>query len=159
LVARKNTISSKQPASNPETVAEKALLSEEALFAMSEDDYMNSDQLDFFRHRLLEMREDILKNAQETTENLQEFLLVPDPVDRATIEEEHALELRARDRERKLLLKIEEALNRINKGEYGYCEETGEPIGLRRLLARPTATLSLEAQERREKRQKMFGDS
>ncbi len=159
MVARKNTISSKQPASNPETVAEKALLSEEALFAMSEDDYMNSDQLDFFRHRLLEMREDILKNAQETTENLQEFLLVPDPVDRATIEEEHALELRARDRERKLLLKIEEALNRINKGEYGYCEETGEPIGLRRLLARPTATLSLEAQERREKRQKMFGDS
>ena len=100
-----------------------------------------------------------MKNAQETTENLQDFLMVPDPVDRATIEEEHALELRTRDRERKLLVKIEESLTRIRQGEYGYCEETGEPIGLRRLLARPTATLSLEAQERREKRQKMFGDS
>jgi len=83
---------------------------------------------------------------------------VPDPADRATIEEEHALELRTRDRERKLLKKVQAAIKRIDEGEYGYCEETGEPIGVRRLLARPTATLSLEAQERREIKQKMFGD-
>jgi DnaK suppressor protein len=138
---------------------EDRVISEKELFAMSDDDYMNDAQLNFFRHKLIEMKGEILKNAQETTENLQDFLMVPDPVDRATIEEEHALELRTRDRERKLLVKIEESLTRIRQGEYGYCEETGEPIGLRRLLARPTATLSLEAQERREKRQKMFGDS
>ena len=84
--------------------------------------------------------------------------MVPDPADRATIEEEHALELRTRDRERKLLKKVQAAIKRIDEGEYGYCEESGEPIGVRRLLARPTATLSLEAQERREIKQKMFGD-
>jgi DnaK suppressor protein len=83
---------------------------------------------------------------------------VPDPADRATIEEEHALELRTRDRERKLLKKIQQAVVRVDEGEYGYCEETGEPIGIGRLLARPTATLSLEAQQRRELRQKMYGD-
>lgn len=83
---------------------------------------------------------------------------MPDPLDRATIEEEHALELRTRDRERKLLKKVQAAIKRIDEGDYGYCEETGEPIGVRRLLARPTATLSLEAQERREIKQKMFGD-
>ena len=84
--------------------------------------------------------------------------LVPDPADRATIEEEHALELRTRDRERKLLKKVEQALARIESGDYGWCEETGEPIGLNRLIARPTANLSLEAQERRELRQKLFGE-
>jgi DnaK suppressor protein len=84
--------------------------------------------------------------------------LVPDPADRATIEEEHALELRTRDRERKLLKKVEQALARIESGDYGWCEETGEAIGVARLLARPTANLSLEAQERRELRQKLFGD-
>ena len=139
-------------------VSESAL-SEKELFAMSDDDYMSAVQLAFFRNKLVEMKTEILKSAQETTENLQDFLLVSDPVDRATIEEEHALELRTRDRERKLLVKIEESLTNIRQGEYGYCEETGEPIGLRRLMARPTATLSLEAQERREKRQKMFGES
>ena len=81
-----------------------------------------------------------------------------DPADRATIEEEHALELRTRDRERKLLKKIEQSIVRIDAGDYGYCDETGEPIGVPRLLARPTATLSLEAQQRRELKQKMFGD-
>jgi len=85
-------------------------------------------------------------------------VLVPDPADRATIEEEHALELRTRDRERKLIKKVQQALMRIESGEYGYCEETGEPIGLKRLLARPTATLSIEAQQRRELRQRQFGD-
>jgi DnaK suppressor protein len=89
---------------------------------------------------------------------LRELAIVPDPADRATLEEEHALELRARDRERKLLKKVEAALLRIEDGSYGYCEETGEPIGVARLLARPTATLSIEAQERREMKQKMFGE-
>ena len=83
---------------------------------------------------------------------------MPDPADRATIEEEHALELRTRDRERKLLKKISQSLGRIDSGDYGFCDETGEPIGLGRLIARPTATLSLEAQQRRELKQKMFGD-
>ena len=97
--------------------------------------------------------------AGETTEHLREdTVIVPDPADRATIEEEHALELRTRDRERKLLKKIEQSISRIDSGDYGYCDETGEPIGVGRLLARPTATLSLEAQQRRELKQKMFGD-
>ncbi|WP_173943880.1 RNA polymerase-binding protein DksA [Polynucleobacter antarcticus] len=125
---------------------------------MPEKDYMNAGQLDFFRQKLLTLKNDILKNAFETTEHLRENILVPDPADRATIEEEHALELRTRDRERKLLKKVEQALARIETADYGWCEETGEPIGLNRLIARPTANLSLEAQERRELRQKLFGD-
>ena len=128
-----------------------ALLTEDQLLAMSEDDYMNDLQLAFFRLRLKDLEQDILNNANATTDNLRETQFVPDPADRATIEEEHALELRTRDRERKLLVSIDE-------GDYGWCEETGEPIGIPRLLARPTANLSLEAQERREKRQKQFGD-
>jgi DnaK suppressor protein len=133
-------------------------LTESALLKMPEKDYMNKDQLAFFRVRLQTLRDDILKNANETTEHLRENVLVPDPADRATIEEEHALELRTRDRERKLLKKVEQALARIESGDYGWCEETGEAIGVSRLLARPTANLSLEAQERRELRQKLFGD-
>jgi RNA polymerase-binding protein DksA len=109
-------------------------------------------------HYVAYLKEDLLKNASATSENLRENNLVPDPADRATIEEEHALELRTRDRERKLLKKVEQALGRIESGDYGWCEETGEAIGLSRLLARPTANLSLEAQERRELRQKLFGD-
>ncbi len=131
---------------------------EAELLKMPESDYMNDAQLGFFRARLQQLERDILANADETTENLRETVVVPDPADRATIEEEHALELRTRDRERKLLKKVQQALARIDSGEYGYCEETGEPIGIRRLLARPTATLSLEAQERRELRQKLYGD-
>ncbi|MBP8820941.1 MAG: RNA polymerase-binding protein DksA, partial [Brachymonas sp.] len=104
------------------------------------------------------LRNDILNNAGETAEHLREdAVVVPDPADRATIEEEHALELRTRDRERKLLKKIEQSIQLIDSGEYGYCDETGEPIGIGRLLARPTANLSLEAQQRREMKQKMFG--
>ncbi|WP_369405932.1 RNA polymerase-binding protein DksA [Polynucleobacter brandtiae] len=125
---------------------------------MSEKDYMNPSQIDFFRQKLLTLKNDLLKNASQTTEHLRENILVPDPADRATIEEEHALELRTRDRERKLLKKVEQALARTDSGDYGWCEETGEPIGLNRLIARPTANLSLEAQERRELRQKLFGD-
>ena len=134
-------------------------LTEAELMAMPEAEYMSDKQLDFFRARLEAQKEDLLSNAGETTEHLREDTsIVPDPADRATIEEEHALELRTRDRERKLLKKISQALVRIDAGEYGFCDETGEPIGLGRLLARPTATLSLEAQQRRELKQKMFGD-
>ncbi|MGC4060402.1 MAG: RNA polymerase-binding protein DksA [Aquabacterium sp.] len=134
-------------------------LSEAELLAMPEAEYMSDKQLDFFRNRLEAQKDDLLSNAGETTEHLREDTsIVPDPADRATIEEEHALELRTRDRERKLLKKISQALVRIDSGEYGFCDETGEPIGLGRLLARPTATLSLEAQQRRELKQKMFGD-
>jgi len=134
-------------------------LTDEELLAMPDSEYMNDKQLAAFRVRLLRLKQDILNNAGETTEHLREdTVIVPDPADRATIEEEHALELRTRDRERKLLKKIEQALARIDAGDYGYCDETGEPIGVARLLARPTATLSLEAQQRRELKQKMFGD-
>ena len=134
-------------------------LTEAELLAMPESEYMNDKQLDFFRSQLQQQKDDLLSNAGETTEHLREdTTIVPDPADRATIEEEHALELRTRDRERKLLKKISQSLARLESGEYGYCDETGEPIGLARLLARPTATLSLEAQQRRELKQKMFGD-
>ncbi len=134
-------------------------LTEPELLAMPEAEYMNEKQLEFFRIRLTALRDDLLSNAGETTEHLREDTsIVPDPADRATIEEEHALELRTRDRERKLLKKISQSLGRIEAGDYGYCDETGEPIGLARLMARPTATLSLEAQQRREMKQKMFGD-
>jgi len=133
-------------------------LTEKALLAMPQADYMNEAQLAFFRERLQQLEQEILSNAGSTTENLRETQFVPDPADRATIEEEHALELRTRDRERKLLKKVQQSLHLIDSGEYGWCEETGEPIGLKRLLARPTATLSLEAQERREMRQKLYGD-
>jgi DnaK suppressor protein len=134
-------------------------LTEAELLAMPESEYMNDKQIDFFRVRLQQQKDDLLSSAGETTEHLREDTsIVPDPVDRATIEEEHALELRTRDRERKLLKKIAQSLTRLDTGEYGYCDETGEPIGLARLMARPTATLSLEAQQRREMKQKMFGN-
>ena len=134
-------------------------LTEAELLAMPDGEYMNDKQREFFRLRLQAQKDDLLSNAGETTEHLREdTTIVPDPADRATIEEEHALELRTRDRERKLLKKIGQSLARVESGDYGYCDETGEPIGLARLLARPTATLSLEAQQRREMKQKMFGD-
>lgn len=120
--------------------------------------YMSAEQLAFFRGRLREMQNELLDKADLTSEHLRESELEPDPADQATIEEEYALELRARDRERKLLKKIDEALRRIDDGSYGYCEETGEVIGIPRLLARPTATLSIEAQTRRELKQKLYGD-
>ncbi len=139
-------------------IMDKKILTDAQLLAMKESDYMNEAQLAFFRGKLQQMERDILQSAGETTEHLRETVVVPDPADRATIEEEHALELRTRDRERKLLKKIQQSLAQIENGEYGYCEETGEAIGLPRLLARPTATYSLEAQQRRELRQKMYGD-
>jgi len=134
-------------------------LTQAELLAMPESEYMNDKQLEYFRTVLEAQKADLLSNAGETTEHLREDTsIVPDPADRATIEEGHALELRTRDRERKLLKKISQSIARIESGEYGFCDETGEPIGLGRLLARPTATLSLEAQQRRELKQKMFGD-
>jgi DnaK suppressor protein len=136
-----------------------AELTDADLMAMPDAEYMNDVQMAAFRLKLSRLKQDILNNAGETTEHLREDTsVVPDPADRATIEEEHALELRTRDRERKLLKKIEQSIARIDAGDYGYCDETGEPIGVGRLLARPTATLSLEAQQRRELKQKMFGD-
>jgi len=136
-----------------------AELTDAEVIAMPESEYMNEKQMAFFRLKLVQLKQDIHNSAGETTEHLREdTVVVPDPADRATIEEEHALELRTRDRERKLLKKIEQSIARIDSGDYGYCDETGEPIGVGRLIARPTATLSLEAQQRRELKQKMFGD-
>ncbi len=136
-----------------------AELTDPEVMAMPDTEYMNEKQMAFFRLKLTVLKNEILASAGETTEHLREdTVIVPDPADRATIEEEHALELRTRDRERKLLKKIEQSIARIDAGDYGYCDETGEPIGVGRLLARPTATLSLEAQQRRELKQKMFGD-
>jgi DnaK suppressor protein len=142
----------------PVMVNGRRLPTEGELLKMPDAAYMNEEQLAFFKHRLQEMERELLQNADETTEHLRETVIVPDPADRATIEEEHALELRTRDRERKLLKKVQQSLARIEAGDYGFCEETGDPIGIPRLLARPTATLSLEAQQRREMKQKMYGD-
>ncbi len=136
----------------------KKPLTEQDILAMSDDDYMNDEQLAFFMDRLKNMEAELRANADQTTVNLRETTVVPDPADRATIEEEHALELRTRDRERKLLKKVQLAIKRIESGDYGYCEETGDPIGVGRLMARPTATLSLEAQQRRELQRRLYGD-
>ena len=134
-------------------------LTDAEMIAMPDSEYMNDVQMAAFKARLAKLKTEILASAGETTEHLrEESSVTPDPADRATIEEEHALELRTRDRERKLLKKIEQSIGRIDAGDYGFCDETGEPIGVGRLLARPTATLSLEAQQRRELKQKMFGD-
>ena len=148
-----SAVKSKQPIKVPIKA-----LTEAELLRMPVKDYMNEAQLAFFRNILATLRDELLANAGETSEHLRETPSVPDPADRATIEEEHALELRTRDRERKLMKKIEQSLARIDAGDYGYCDETGEPIGLKRLLARPTANLSIEAQQRRELKQKMYGE-
>ena len=131
-------------------------LTDQELLKAPERDYMNEAQLAFFRQRLLELRAQLLNNADDTGQHLRENEVTTDPSDRATLEEEYTLELRTRDRERKLLKKVEKSLRMIDDGSYGYCEETGEPIGLKRLLARPTATLTIEAQERREKRERVY---
>jgi DnaK suppressor protein len=121
--------------------------------------FMNERQREYFRAKLLSWREDILKEAKETLQHLQEENQNhPDLADRASSETDRAIELRARDRQRKLVAKIDEALTRIDDGTYGYCEETGEPISLRRLEARPIATLSVEAQERHERRERIYRD-
>jgi DnaK suppressor protein len=124
---------------------------------MPDCDYMSAPQIAFFHDQLLALRQTLIDNVNETSAHLQQVEVATDPMDRATQEEEQAIELRTRDRERKLMRKIEQALERIKDGSYGWCEETGEAIGLQRLLARPTATLCLEAQERREKRERVYG--
>jgi len=129
----------------------KELMTDQDLLNAPDKEYMNEAQLAFFKQRLLELRAQLLNNADDTGQHLRENEVTTDPSDRATLEEEYTLELRTRDRERKLLKKVEKSLKMIDDGSYGYCEETGEPIGVPRLLARPTATLSLEAQERRER--------
>jgi DnaK suppressor protein len=121
--------------------------------------FMNERQREYFRAKLLAWREDILKESKETLQHLQEENQNhPDLADRASSETDRAIELRARDRQRKLIAKIDEALTRIEDGTYGYCEETGEPISLKRLDARPIATLSIEAQERHERRERVYRD-
>ncbi|NLR76511.1 MULTISPECIES: RNA polymerase-binding protein DksA [Leeia] len=137
---------------------ENRALTEEDIRNDNGDDYMNARHLEFFKGYLQKMKQQLLENANATSQHLQEQEATPDPADRATLEEEYALELRTRDRERKLLIKIDQAIARIDANDYGYCEDTGEPIGLKRLLARPTATLSIEAQERRERMKKQYAD-
>ncbi len=134
------------------------IISEAMLLKMSDKDYMNDVQLAFFKHRLQAMKDEMLDSARETGEHLRENEIFADPNDRATVEEENVLEQRVRDRERKLLKKINSALRRIEDGEYGYCLETGESIGLARLLARPTADLSIDAQEKHERLEKLYAD-
>jgi DnaK suppressor protein len=132
----------------------------EADYLPSDDEpFMCDRQKEFFRRRLLTLKQEILDESRETVEAMQEESTnVADLVDRASAETDRALELRTRDRQRKLIAKIDAAIRRIDEGEYGYCEESGEPINLRRLIARPTATLSLEAQERHERREKVHRD-
>lgn len=132
-------------------------LTEKALLAMPSSSYMNAAQLAFFRELLNRQRQDLIDNASMTIDHLRDGEAEADPNDRATIEEENSIELRIRDRERKMLPRVEAALARIDSGKYGYCEETGEPIGLPRLLARPTTIYSIEAQERHESRQRIQG--
>ena len=142
----------------PKSEERYAGMTESEILRAPASQYMNSGQYAFFRERLLAMQRELLEKADLTSEHLREHDIEPDPTDQATIEEEYSLELRARDRERKLLKKIEQSLRRIDDGSYGYCEETGEAIGIPRLLARPTATLTIEAQARRELKQKLYGD-
>jgi DnaK suppressor protein len=124
-----------------------------------DEPFMNDRQKEWFRNRLLALKQEIIDESRDTVEAMKESAVnTPDIVDRASAEADRALELRTRDRQRKLVAKIDSALRRIEKGEYGYCEETGDPISLRRLIARPTATLSLEAQERHERREKVHRD-
>jgi DnaK suppressor protein len=133
---------------------------EESVYRPSEDElFMNERQLEYFKQKLLDWKEEILRESRETLSHLQtDTENHPDLADRASSETDKALELRTRDRQRKLISKIDEALRRIEDGVYGFCEETGEPIGLQRLEARPIATLSLEAQERHERRERVHRD-
>ena len=125
-------------------------------YAPSDDEeFMNPMQLEYFRQMLLNWRSELIQEAGETLNNLNSGnLQQPDMADRASLETDHQIELRTRDRERKLIIKIDEALSRIDNGTYGFCEDTDEPIGLKRLMARPIAVLSLEAQERHERQER-----
>jgi len=137
-----------------------SVLVEASQYRPSDDEpFMNERQLEYFKQKLLDWKEDILRESRDTLSHLQtDTENHPDIADRASSETDRALELRTRDRQRKLIAKIDEALRRIEDNSYGYCEETGEPIGLARLEARPVATLSLEAQERHERRERVHRD-
>ncbi len=125
----------------------------------ADEEYMNDMQVEYFRQKLLNWKKSLLNQSQDTLEDLRQGgLNQPDDIDRASLETDKALDLRTKDRARKLISKIDEALKRIEDGTYGYCEETGEPIGLERLEARPVATLSIEAQERHERMEKTYDD-
>ncbi len=135
------------------------MLDQDSYLPTDEEPFMNARQREFFRRRLLDWKQDILLESKITVSNLQsDSTSLPDANDRASSETEKGIELRTRDRQRKLISKIEDALRRIEDGSYGYCEETGEPISLGRLMARPIATLSLEAQERHERRERVHRD-
>jgi DnaK suppressor protein len=137
-----------------ELAVEKKLEYPEGYEPSADEEFMNDMQKAFFRNKLLTWREELIKESQATVKDLQEFSSIEsDPNDQATIEYEQTIELRTRDRERKLVTKIDEALERIKTGDYGYCEETGDPIGILRLLARPTATLCIEAKRRQEQKE------
>jgi DnaK suppressor protein len=125
----------------------------------ADEEYMNDMQLEYFRQKLVAWKKSIVSQSVDTLEDLRQGgLNQPDDVDRASLETDKSLDLRTRDRMRKLISKIDEALERIEEGNYGYCEETGEPIGIERLEARPVATLSIEAQERHERMEKTYDD-
>lgn len=125
----------------------------------ADEDYMNDMQLEYFRQKLLSWKKSLVEQSQDTLDDLRQGgLNQPDEIDRASLEADKSLDLRTKDRARKLISKIDEALDRIEDGTYGYCEETGEPIGLDRLEARPIATLSIEAQERHERMEKTYDD-
>lgn len=135
------------------------MLTEKSILREPKKNYMNKTQLEFFRERLIKQKNDIIYSLKETSENLQNQEREADDNDRASLEEERWLELRIRDREAKLLGKIDEALARIDDGSYGYCEDTGDEIGIERILVRPTATLSIDAKQRRESIEKGFSES
>ncbi len=135
------------------------MLTDKSLLRQPKKNYMNEEQLEFFKDRLVQQKQDILESLKETSENLQNQDREADDNDRASLEEERWLELRIREREAKLLSKIDEALARIEDGSYGYCEDTGDEIGLERILVRPTATLSIDAKQRRESIERGFSDS
>ena len=125
----------------------------------ADEDYMNDMQLEYFRQKLLAWKKSLVEQSQDTLDDLRQGgLNQPDEIDRASLEADKSLDLRTKDRARKLISKIDEALDRIEDGTYGYCEETGEPIGIERLEARPVATLSIEAQERHERMEKTYDD-
>lgn len=135
------------------------MLTDKSILRQPKKNYMNDEQLAFFKEKLLKQKQDILTGLRETSANLQNQEREADDNDRASLEEERWLELRIRDREGKLLAKIDEALKRIEDGSYGYCEDTGDEIGLKRILARPTATLSIDAKQRRESIERGFSDA
>lgn len=150
--------SASKPSFSSRLETPKGLVSEPQIRRMSDKDYMNDAQLDFFRHRLLQMREEVLAREVDVKERLHQREVFADPADRATAEEEHWLDLRLRERESLLLRKIDEALRRIAEKEFGYCEKTGDPIGIPRLLARPTATVCVDIKGQDERVEAQFRD-